>query len=618
MSEQSGQRRPIRTLPSYIADRIKAGEVVERPAAVVKELMENALDADAHKVTVIITDAGRTLIQVIDDGYGMTPADMLLAIQRYATSKLTRYEDLDTLATYGFRGEALPSIAAVSRLEMVSCLREGSVGSRLKVDGGTIGTPEPAATPPGTSISVSHLFYNVPARRKFLRSDSSEFSHIVAVFRNFALAFPQINFELVKNGESLYSLPATNNPRERIGKLVGDDIAEEMIELDFEGEWMHVTGWITPPALAQKSKNDQYLFLNNRPISNYQTTKAIYNACTPYMLSGGHPIYVIFMQSAPDRFDINVHPAKKEVKFDDDKGAFNAVWNAVRRGMSSVQQTVRAETTVGGVSQQPPVVESRKPAGGEQQPSRHIPEMQVRINPTAPLFFVPREHNAVAGGGLPFPKDSSSVADMAKVVPFDPEPVSELREMTVEQPVLWQMFSTYIVSPLKNGVVFFDQHVAHERILFEQALNAMDESPWNSQSLLFPVEISFSEKEFPVFEEIFPNMRAMGFELRPIQARQWEIIGVPTTIRISDEREIVLEIIAEYRENQTARKDPRHRLAASFACKGAVKAGQKLSYEEMLSLIENLFRTRDPEFCPHGRPIYHILSEREVEKWFLR
>jgi len=627
-------RPQIAVLPQSVADRIAAGEVVERPAAVIKELIENALDAHSTRIVVQVVDSGRTLLKVIDDGVGMTGSMLAASIGRHATSKILRFEDLESLSTFGFRGEALPSIAAVSRLDIVSRARGEEIGAKLTVNGGIVEELIPVACPEGTSISVSHLFFNVPARRKFLRSDTTEFKWIVQIFKYFALAFPEISWEFYKGEEMLYQLPAAE-PRKRLAGLFGDDLGEELIEINQSGSWMNVRGWISPPHMTQRAAADQYLYINRRPITSPRLNRAIYTAAEPYYTNGGHPLYVVMIECQPDRFDINVHPAKKEVKFADESGAFGALFGAVRNGIGSALQPANSNqgkadfTSSAGTSS---VNQSYSPN------AVRVPvESPPHLTPYAPL---PRRHLAPRGPLMPFPVEEASRVQHSSLTPaklFDPHDAEASQSSKLDLveapsrpsydsisrgsdagPVIWQVFDTYIVSPLKTGMVYIDQHVAHERVLYERALASMEKTPWVSQQLLFPTSLQVPPEDVKMVEEMIPLLNAMGFGLERFGPREFRILSVPAAIRISGERALVLGIIEEMREGASSEADPRLRLAAAFACRGAVKAGQPLEREEMLRLIEELFQTEDPEFCPHGRPIYHVLSRRDIEKWFKR
>lgn len=630
------ERARIATLPQSVADRIAAGEVVERPAAVIKELIENSLDSGALKLTVQVVDAGRTLLKVVDNGSGMTGGELAASIGRHATSKLKRFEDLESLTTFGFRGEALPSIAAVSRLDVVSRARGEEIGARLTVSGGLVEQIVPVACPEGTSVAVGHLFHNVPARRKFLRSDSTEFKWITLVFKHFALAFPEVAFEFFRGEEQIYNLPA-GEWRQRVAGLFGDDIGEEVIPIDYQPDWLRVRGWIAPPHLAQRTPTDQFLFINRRPITSARLNHAVHRGAEPYLTSGGHLLYGIMLECDPDRFDINVHPAKREVKFADENAAYGTIFSAVRSSVGAALQPV-------GLSGSDQVGASQNLSSGQNRSAYEQPRSERSPVPApdhlTPYTPIPRRHLAPNGPLMPFPTDRERNADnSAHTNLFDPHTAEDqlkehrLKEFNGEStrpsadavpreseggPVVWQVFDTYIVSPLKTGLVFIDQHVAHERILYERGLASMEKTPWVSQQLLFPTSLQVAPEDVVMVEEMIPLLRAMGFEVERFGPREFRILSVPAAVRISGERAMMLGIIDEMREGAVTGSDPRHRLAAAFACRGAVKAGQPLERAEMLRLIEELFLCEDPEFCPHGRPIYHVLNRREIEKWFKR
>lgn len=615
----------VTVLSQAVANRIAAGEVVERPAAVVKELIENSIDSGATKITVAIQDAGRTLIRVIDNGCGMNETDVKAALGRHATSKLQRFEDLESLNTFGFRGEALPSVAAVSRLEIVSRPHDAEVGTQLKVSGGNIDRCEPISASPGTSISVNTLFYNVPARRKFLHSDATEFKWIAMAFRQFALAFPEISFELFRGKTKVFDLQAAP-PIKRIAEMFGDDIAEELIEINLDREWIKVTGFISPPSLTQRNRDSQYLFLNRRPIQSPTLNHSIYQSCEPYFISGGHPIYLLFIEISPDRFDINVHPAKKQAKFADESGVRSSIWSAVRNAITGAR-TPNEFDTGRSADHDSVAKKDNSPAQGELAPIKTPSHLQA-------FTPIPRHYNAPRAPLLPFPVDDKSseaqestslTTPQDSILPAD-FPRSGIdfghefdsNAMQQDSPRIWQAFDTYLISPLKTGLAFIDQHIAHERILYERALSAMERVPWDSQQILFPVTISVAAEDVDLILEAIPLFEAMGFAIEQFGPLDFRVLAVPAGVRISDESEMVLGIFEEYRKGITSDTDPRKLLAASFACHAAIKANQPLKPAEMQQLIEDLFRTEDPEFCPHGRPIYHVLNRKEIDKWFKR
>ncbi len=626
---QKTKRFRIETLPQSVIDRIAAGEVVERPAAVIKELIENAIDANATKIQVIVVDAGRTLMKVVDNGIGMTAEELVAAVGRHATSKLRRFEDLETLETFGFRGEALPSIAAVSRMEILSCPLGEEIGARLKISAGIIESCEPAACPYGTSVSVSHLFHNVPARRKFLRSDATEFKWIATTFKYFALVFPNIEFELYRNETLLYQL-SPGDARARIAGLFGDDIAEDLVPINYAQQYVKITGFISKNPLPLKTGGEQYFFVNSRPIVNPRLNRAILNALESTQTPSTQPFYFVNILCPPDRFDINVHPAKKEVKFADEQLIYNTLWGAIRRSMGAIPPPEMQSISNNTIQSSPKTVST--PTETPQPDSQRIkrPErLTIKVPIDAPSHLTPYISITTSGRTsrtiLPFPKAPQTDKPISEeVLPDDesshPSLYSKEQVSTFEGPVILQFFNTYLVSQLTTGIVFIDQHIAHERILYEQALNAMESMPLKSQQLLFPSSISVNSEDIELLESIKPLLQTIGFEIEPFGPREYRILSVPAGLKISNERGILLEIIDELLDSSNLKneRDFRKKLAAAFACRAAIKAGEPLEPEERLRLIEDLFRTSEPEFCPHGRPVYYVLSKREIEKWFKR
>ena len=584
----SAAGRNIATLPQAVADRIAAGEVVERPAAVAKELIENSLDAGADRITIVVKDAGRTLIRVVDNGSGMTSAELTTAIGRHATSKLRRIEDLETLTTFGFRGEALPSIAAVSRLEIVSRSHNDDVGTLLKVAGGHVEKCDPTAAQPGSSVSVSHLFYNVPARRKFLRSDTTEFKWIATTFRRFAIAFPDVAWEFYRDDELIYQLPSCE-PRERMAGLLGDDVAEDLVEIDYERGWLKVSGFISPPSLTQRHNFDQFLFLNRRPITSARLNRAVYNACEPHLVAGGHPIYCVQLQASPDRFDINVHPAKTEVRFQREYEVFSFVKRAVRRALG-IESVINFQPR-----------RSSYPHTVSHFPGRQIP---ITVDQYGALFEKPADFQT-AGNTVSMPLNTNDIADTAPEDHYIPR-------------VLFQLHNKYIVAQIKSGLALIDQHAAHERILFEKALNALAAGKANSQGLLIPLQLEISAGEEDLLEELLPHLLKMGFEIKPFGPRTYLIEAVPAGIKISDEQQLVQEMLDFYKETDGKWVDTAEKAAAAFACNAAIKTGHELSPDEMVTLIEALFRTGTPFACPHGRPTYIRMELSELDRRFGR
>ena len=659
-------RHPIQVLPEGLANRIAAGEVVERPASVVKELIENAIDAEANNITVSVKKAGFDEILVSDNGWGMDEEDVVIALRRHATSKLRTAEDLQRILHLGFRGEALPSIASVSRLEVLSKRDDREHGIRYRVDGGTASDPEPAQRERGTTIRIRTLFYNVPARRKFLRTPATEYSHIVKVFKQFALAYPEYAWTLEKDGKEEYSLLSTDQ-RGRISQLFGEEAAGDLHPLDHRVGEVFAAGVVGGKSLFRKSRGDQFLYVNRRPIQSASLHHAVVNGFGPLIERGQYPFYVMNLRLDPEEFDVNVHPAKHEVRFRDEGAVYRAALVAVRNafGLSlrAGDSPVRAplagrsdrpgqerspedgrremELLLGKAPRQPqPVgdIQSGSHIGHGQLPPAHTPSprgssshnaLGVPTPPPRPLESPDprREYSADTP-----PENAANVTSQVGLSAVDESPTSVARtgsenEGLSPSPALeeagqrlnvWQLHRTYILSQTRSGLVIIDQHVAHERILFEKALAAMRQRPWSGQRLLFPVEVKLDPAESNLVEELVPSLARMGFEVEACGSHTWAIQSVPAGLKVRSEEKLLRDMLADYRQEYDVRLEPQESLAASFACKAAIKAGDPLKLEEMNSLIDELFTTEYPFVCPHGRPVIVNLTLGELHRLFGR
>jgi len=651
-------RHAIQVLPEGVANRIAAGEVVERPSSVVKELIENALDAEASHIVVSVKNAGFQEILVSDNGYGMGAEDLELALRRHATSKIRGAEDLQHILQLGFRGEALPSIASVARVEMVSRREDQNSGFRYKVEGGAASPPEPAPRERGTTITVRSLFYNVPARRKFLRTPGTEYGRVVNVFRRYALAYPELTWELLRDEASVWSLEPTDL-KGRIAQIFGEKAAEDLHPVESRSGDIFVGGVVGGADLFKRTKGDQYLFINRRPFQNNSLHHAVVNGFGPLIEYGQVPFYVLNLRMDPEDFDVNVHPAKHEIRFRDDGLAYRSVMVAVRKALGVSATTggspIRASFAAGGDRAGKPsdglrelqMVFGRPPMqGGETRPGTVGPDGDIkpasRRVPAPPdpgerlyqrgnsLHTETEGSDAFAGvdssekqGGSPVSGLSTSATLTSHILPH--EHVGDDRPLHAAQAAgsgervnVWQVHKTYIFSQTKSGLVIIDQHVAHERILFERALSAMQERPWSGQVLLFPVSVQLDPEDSALLEEIAPGLMRMGFQVEHFGGTSWVIRSVPSRVRVKGEERLLKEVIADYREEHKVRMQPEESLAASFACKAAIKAGDPLTLEEMNALIDELFTTEYPFVCPHGRPVVVNFTLSEIHRLFGR
>ena len=572
----------IRILPEQVVNQIAAGEVVERAASVLKELIENALDAEATRVHVVIKKHGRDLIQVVDDGRGMSRGDLHLAFERHATSKLTRAEDLHHIRTLGFRGEALPSIASVSYVEIRSAPRADGKATLLRIEAGNIVHEEPVAGPRGTSTSVHSLFFNTPARARFLKSDATELAHLVRVFKQYALAYPEISWTFVHDETREYNLPASSLLI-RLEDLLGAGMAGKVLPLDFEAGGVRVSGVIGKPELARKSRGDQYLFLLRRPIQSALLHSAVKAAMREQLDEGSWPFYAVFLELEPVEVDVNVHPAKLEVRFADEKRVHAVLYRAVRNVL--------------------PAQILQEPVGrGAGRDERAGFELSGRA-----LAAVSQSEE------LRFAAEGTHLQETALR-----EAREETPERTLFRPAIFQVHGRYLISQISSGIAVIDQHAAHERVLFEKAQRGFRERMFNSQQLLFPILLELNPEEDAIFRELQGDLAPLGFQIREFGVRTYSIESVPAGLKRASEAAMIHAMIEEYTEFRRAEFAPRDALAASFACHAAIRSGDVLTPEEMSVLVDELFATQFPLTCPHGRPTVIHIKLSELDRRFKR
>jgi DNA mismatch repair protein MutL len=591
-------------MPEALASKIAAGEVVGRPASVVKELMENALDAGAKNIRVVIREAGKTLIQVVDDGSGMSREDAELAFARHATSKIVEYEDLERIMTYGFRGEALASIAAVSRVELRTRLATEDVGTEVRVEGGELRGISEVAGQAGTLISVKNLFYNTPGRRNFMKSDATEFRHMADVVQKNALAHPSLGFRLTSNDEEVFSFqPASQG--ERISQIFGEKLSATLFAFREESGHLTVSGYLGKPDFARKARMEQYLFLNRRSIVSRSLNHAVMHAYENLLEKGSFPFYILFLDIDPGKVDVNVHPSKLEVKFDDEQFVYRAVAGAVRRALSEHDLVPR--TSSRDALDDPSRLRLTFESGGASGDAR-TSGWQELLRPSG------------AGASQ---IDLSPYSFPASVEPSTPGTAKRLPDerapVRVETERLWQVHNKYIIVPTSDGILLVDQHAAHERVLYERILARMSAREPESQQLLFPVTSEFTASDAALVRELHPLLESMGFNLKLFGSTTVVIDGVPSDVRAGDEGSILQGVLDMFKDDeQRVRLEPRERLAKTFSCKAAVKSGDPLNSQEVRSLLDQLFATEIPYVCPHGRPVIIKLTLEELDRRFGR
>jgi DNA mismatch repair protein MutL len=579
---------PIRILPPEVASQIAAGEVVERPASVVKELVENALDAGAKSVTVEIAAAGRTLVQVADDGAGIPSDELALAMERHATSKLTSAEDLFRIATLGFRGEALASIGSVSRLTISSCTPSSFMGARLHVEGGRIGRLEKTGSPVGTVVSVEDLFYNVPARLKFLKQDATERRAIDALVTRYALAYPTVLFKLIEDGTVSLHTAGDGDRRAILATLYGVDVSRQMLEIIAEEDDFKVTGFISPTALTRSNRKEITFIVNGRWIQDTPLTSALLQAYHTLLMVGRYPMAVLFIEVPPEEVDVNVHPAKAEVRFRSPDKAFSVVRRSTRRALLAYTPIPQLATqNLWGTSALPgqvdPTWSLAHDIGGEKQ----------------------NQENERQPGGV------------------DPQPpITNLQSTIAHIPLLrliGQIGATYLVAEGPDGLYLIDQHAAHERVLFEKLMAQFVRQKIPSQSLLTPAVVELSRSSAELLNTQIPVLLHLGFQVESFGQNSYQVRALPALFAHSDPAAALHALVEDFEEDESPLQNEIEARIAGRVCKRlAVKAGQVLSPEEQHALLADLETCTSPRTCPHGRPTMIHLSVDMLERQFGR
>jgi DNA mismatch repair protein MutL len=610
----------IKILPENLANKIAAGEVVNRPESVVKELLENAIDAGAQNIDVLIKGAGKILIQVADDGEGMNSADALLSIQRHATSKISSIEDLDGIKTLGFRGEALASIASVSIFELKTEQADQELGTFVRIDESSAISTEKGSFSKGTSVAVKNLFYNVPARRNFLKSNHTELKHIIETFKKVSLSYPEIAFRFYNDDEIVFDFHE-GSIYDRMKNVFADNILEAVVEVKEITEYISVTGFVTKPAYLRRSKGEQYFFINKRFVQSRIVNHAVFSAFEKVLEKGDYPFFLLFMQLDPKKIDVNVHPSKLEVKFEDEREVYSFIQAVIKK-------------TIGNYDLVPNVSFGDVPGKGEAlrfqsfQPiePRDFSDRPAQLNHSGPERKSPLMNNTEIDRLFDdLSREFKGTApDSDLVTPFDERQTTEIyHESGIDQhnetPFLVQLHNKYILTQIKSGLMIIDAHVAHERILYEQALKSFEANIPFSQRLLFPKSVKPDPADYELMIELEPYLVNLGFEIK-FQSKNMVLIqGIPSDVKVEYETETLLEIIHEFRKNEQFNQlEVRDNLAKSYSCKAAIKAGDRLNEKEMRILVDKLFATSMPYVCPHGRPIVIKIPLEEFDKRFGR
>ncbi len=596
----------IQLLPDAIANQIAAGEVVQRPASAVKELIENAIDAGATSIKLITKESGKALIQVIDNGQGMSETDARMSLERHATSKIRTADDLFRLRTMGFRGEALASIAAVSQMEMKTRLPHEDLGTLLLVEGSEVKKQEPVACEKGTSISVKNLFYNIPARRNFLKSNGVEMSHITEEFQRLALAHPGVAFTLIQSDELLFDLPSSKLSQ-RIVNLFGKNYQSQLAPVQEETSLLKITGYIGRPELAKKKRGEQFIFVNSRFIRNNYLGYAITSAYEGLLQEGSFPFYALFIDIDPKHVDVNVHPTKTEIKFDDERAVYGVVWSAVKQalGAHNLSPAIDFAADVNLIGKL-----NSQPLSREQYYDEQFSNSLQRSN----LQNWEKIFEQEAPNSRLFDK-----SEQKTTVRFESSLNKQESSLTDEtEKGLFQYQNKYIIRATRNGIMFIDQQAAHERILFEKYLTQLKGAPGNSQQSLFPQTLTLTAPDFALAMEMEREIVALGFRFEIFGKNALLISGMPAEISGS-EKELFEGLIEQFKKNQSELHLPiRENLAQALAKRASIKSGQKLSSEEMEALVGRLFASPNPNFSLEGSPTFFIFDSSKIESYFTR
>ena len=598
----------IRLLPDTIANQIAAGEVIQRPASAVKELLENAIDAGATHIKVIIKGAGKTLIQIIDNGSGMSETDARMCFEKHATSKIKTVDDLFDIRTMGFRGEALASIAAIAQVEMRTRLHDQSLGTLIEIEGMKVTNQAPCQTPEGTSIAIKNLFFNVPARRNFLKSDAAELKNIIEEFTRIALAYPAVGFQFFSNDYEMFHY-RTGNLKQRICAVFDDKYAAQIVPVEENTYALSVAGYVGKPEFARKTRGEQYIYVNRRYIKSPYLHHAIQNAFEQMMPKESFPFYVLYLDIDPKRIDINVHPQKYEIKFDDDKLAYTFVNLAVKHalGAYSVMPTL-------DFNQEDHLNRNGTFEQWMGNPNEH---RESTLNPDTISSFkpsTPREHANLRNWQTVFdttPKTQEATQETL-VAPHEDD---TLLHKEAAEP--YQIHRRYILSHIKSGFILIDQQAAHERVLFERFIRQLAHNNKSSQRQLFPQTINLSAEDAMIMQEVLQDINGLGFDIQEFGKQTFVIHSFPSDIIAGDEKRMIEELLEQFKKNQSITKlNKRENLARSLAISSGIKAGKLLQVEEMRVLIDELFACENPYTAPNSSFTFVSFNTAELEARF--
>ncbi len=609
----------IKLLPESIANQIAAGEVVQRPASVVKELMENSIDAGACEITLIVKDAGKSLIQIVDDGNGMSETDARMSFERHATSKIRKSEDLFLIKTMGFRGEALASISAVAQVEMKTKTVDEEIGTSIAIDGSQFKSQNNVSCQKGTSMFVRNLFFNVPARRNFLKSNPVELRHIMDEFHRLALAKPEIAFNFYQNDLEVFKLKPSKLSHRIVG-LFGKNYREQLIPCKEETEEIAIKGYIGKANFVKKSRGEQFIFVNNRYIKSNYLNHAIVSAYEGLIPEGTFPFFVLFIDIEPKHIDVNVHPTKTEIKFDDERSVYSLIKTSVRKSLGTFNITPALDF---GADTNFRLHTSIAPSSGLSSSERDYSQFK---NTERELSNLKNWEQLYAGALDNETIEAETKREMAaKGTPLSltfesainnmDENIQHVEESNKQN--IFQFHLSFIVTPVKSGLMLIDQQTAHERIFYERYLKILENNTGSSQQLLFPETLQLNPSDFSLVKELEKEIKGVGFAFEYFGENALVINGVPSLINVDSGKVVFEGVLEDYKRNFLEYKSSNlENLARSMATNSGIKRGKKLTTEEMKSLVDHLFGCKNPNYSPNGRLIYYILGLEKIEDIF--
>ncbi len=610
----------IQLLPDHVANQIAAGEVVQRPASVVKELLENAIDAGADAIKLIIKDGGKALIQVVDNGSGMSATDARLSFERHATSKIKNAEDLFSLTTKGFRGEALASIAAIAHVELLTKTESDEIGTQLKIEGSKIITQEATVTPKGTSLCVKNLFFNIPARRNFLKSNQVEFRHITDEFHRVALAHPSIQFYFYNNGSELFHLPKSNY-RQRIVNVFGSKTNEKLVPVEEETQVVKISGFISKPEFAKRSRGEQFFFVNDRFIKSVYLHHAVVSAFEGLIRSDNHPGYFLYLEVDPASVDINIHPTKTEIKFDDEHTLYALLRSAIKHALGQFNVVPAIDFDQDQNLDTPYAYKGKQAEMPKVLVDADFNPFEEEVERLGKYSYEKQSakgwENLYVGLGSKVgkPSDFSSVSFESDAITGS---IFENQWAHLDEKVAtFQLRRKYIVTTIKSGMIVIDQNRAHQRVLYENFLKNITIKEALSQQLLFPLILSFSKADVLIIKEIRDSLITLGFAFDRIEDEQVAISGVPLLVPESEVGIVLDQLISDYQLDVQGESFSQSDIVSKTLCKTlAVKTGEQLDNDSQLVLVNDLFACKEPKISPFNKPIYITITGDDIDKKF--